>query len=190
MLFNMDTQVIWTNFHRELKGFIIKTIKNTHDADDVLQDVFLKILKHQDKIAQADNLRHYIYGMVRNTIHDYFRKKQPFAELPTDESMAHYDLDEQQLNEAIAVCCVQPFIQQLPEKYSTALRMAELEQIPQTEIAERLHISYSGAKSRVQRGKAQLKALIMDCCVQSSDRYGNVVAKDIAKCGCAYTERG
>jgi RNA polymerase sigma-70 factor, ECF subfamily len=170
-----DLTRIWTDFHNELKGYITKIVKNQSDADDILQEVFIKIIRNSDKVKQAKNIRQYIYGIVRNAIGDYFRNKtNNDAEVPaliTEE-------DEPVLNATIADCCVKPFIRKLPEKYRVALLLTEFQDVSQKELAEKLNISYSGAKSRVQRGKEKLKEMILDCCAYQSDVYGNLMEGD------------
>ena len=174
---------IWNQFHKELAAFIARNIKNPADQDDILQDVFVKIIRHQDKVNQAENLRQYLYGIVRNTINDYFRcqkHNRHNAEIP--ESLT--EEESQSLNITIADCCIKPFIHQLSEKYKEALLLSELQGIPQKDLAERLNISYSGAKSRVQRGKEKLKALILNCCAFENDRYGNLIEGEKKNCSC------
>ncbi|MFN0215292.1 MAG: sigma-70 family RNA polymerase sigma factor [Saprospiraceae bacterium] len=179
-----DISSIWTNFSHELKGFIIRKIKNTHDAEDILQDTFLKIMKNPEKISQAENMRHYLFGIVRNGINDYFRK------IKTKKNEPHWDIatlsseDTLLLNSTIAENCVHPFIRQLPEKYQEALLIAEFEDVSQKELAQRLNITYSGAKSRVQRGREKLKDLLLDCCAYKSDRYGNLISEPEKSCKC------
>lgn len=63
----------------------------------------------------------------------------------------------------------------LPDPYQQAVRLFELEGVPQQEIADRLGLSLSGAKSRVQRGRDRLRALLFDCCTFERDRRGNVI---------------
>lgn len=179
-----EIQSIWAEFHRALKGLIVKTVKDPNDADDILQDIFLKIMLHSDKIERADNLRHYLYGIARNATKDYFRKKNaPIAEQHLEETMP-VEEPAHSLNTAIAECCVRNFVAQLPDKYREALILTEFEALSQKELARRLGISYSGAKSRVQRGKEKLKELIVDCCAYESDRYGNLLDTGKKNCGC------
>ena len=71
--------------------------------------------------------------------------------------------------------CVRPMIERLPEPYREALLLSEMEGMTQSAVAERLGISTSGAKSRVQRGREQLKAMILQCCHVDLDRRGNVL---------------
>ena len=69
-----EVTTIWKDFHKDLKGFILNKTKNATDTDDILQEVFIKIIYHADKVNQAENLRQYLYGIVRNTVNDYFIK--------------------------------------------------------------------------------------------------------------------
>jgi RNA polymerase sigma-70 factor (ECF subfamily) len=66
-------------------------------------------------------------------------------------------------------------VEQLPEPYRTALKLADLEGLSQQDIADREGISLSGAKSRVQRARRQLGDMIRDCCRVERDARGNVI---------------
>jgi RNA polymerase sigma-70 factor (ECF subfamily) len=50
-----------------------------------------------------------------------------------------------------------------------------MEGLSQRELADKLGISYSGAKSRVQRGREKLKNMVLQCCEVATDKYGNVL---------------
>jgi RNA polymerase sigma-70 factor, ECF subfamily len=67
-------------------------------------------------------------------------------------------------------------IERLPEKHRDALVLTELEGLTQADAARRLGISVSGAKARVQRGRAQLRTLPLDCCDVALDRRGEITA--------------
>ncbi|MBK6265256.1 RNA polymerase sigma factor SigZ [Marivirga sp. S37H4] len=179
-----EVTTIWTDFHKELKAFILNKTRNSADRDDILQDVFIKIIRNIDKINQAENVRHYLYGIVRNAINDYFRnRKQTVNDSEIVEKLT--EEDTQSLNTTIAECCIKPLINKLPENYRDALLLTEFQDISQKDLAEKLNISYSGAKSRVQRGKEKLKELILDCCAYQSDKYGNLMDTEDENCGCA-----
>ena len=66
-------------------------------------------------------------------------------------------------------------INQLPEKYREAVYWADIKGITQNELAEKLSISVSGAKSRVQRGRQKIKEIVLKCCDINADKYGNIV---------------
>lgn len=62
------------------------------------------------------------------------------------------------------IACLLPMIETLPETYRNAVLWSEIDSLPQREVAERLGISLSGAKSRVQRRREKLRAIVLDCC--------------------------
>lgn len=80
-----------------------------------------------------------------------------------------------------ATVCIRSTIKRLPEKYREALELTEFQGLSQKELSEKLGISYSGAKSRVQRGRRKLKQLLEGCCHIEADRYGNIVDFRILK---------
>jgi RNA polymerase sigma-70 factor (ECF subfamily) len=68
------------------------------------------------------------------------------------------------------------FVAALPSPYREAITLTELEGRTQREAAEILGISLSGMKSRVQRGRAKLRAMLEACCEVAVDARGKVVA--------------
>ena len=176
-----EIKEIWTSFHTELKAFTLNKTKSSADTDDILQEVFIKIMRNFNKVSQASNLKQYLYGIVRNSINDYFRSQQ----FDNKDNYIPENISEDEihsLNATIANCCLKPFINKLPEIYREALIASELGNISQKELARKLNISYSGAKSRVQRGKEKLKELLLDCCSYQVDSYGNILEEKSNKC--------
>ena len=62
----------------------------------------------------------------------------------------------------------------MPEKYKQAIILTEYEGLTQ-KLAEKLGLSLSGAKSRVQRARLKLKELLLNCCHFELDRFGNIL---------------
>jgi RNA polymerase sigma-70 factor, ECF subfamily len=184
--YKMRTEIasIWDNFHKELKAFIQNKTRNTADTEDILQDAFIRIIRYWDKVHHSQNVRLYLYGIVRNTMLDHFKHKKTVLDNSNMQELFAEE-ESQNLNTTVAECCIRPFINKLPEHYREALLITEFQNIPQKELAEKLGISYSGAKSRVQRGKEKLKELIMECCPYQSDIYGNIISNEKEACACS-----
>lgn len=179
-----EVSLLWDNFHKELKAFIQNKTRNTADTDDILQEAFIRIIRNWDNVSQSVNLRHYLYGIVRNTMYDHFKGQKPFLDT-SDMQDVFTDEETQDLNATVADCCIKPFINKLPDHYREALLITEFQDVSQKELAEKLGISYSGAKSRVQRGKEKLKELLLECCSYQSDVYGNIISNEKNHCGCS-----
>jgi RNA polymerase sigma-70 factor (ECF subfamily) len=77
--------------------------------------------------------------------------------------------------EAEAAACLGALLDELPESDRQALSLTIREGLQQKELAARLGLSVSGAKSRVQRARSRLKALFLACCEVEFDRRGNLL---------------
>ncbi len=167
----MDTLTIWKNINERLSHFVLGKVKDADLTKDIVQDVFLKVFTKYDSIRNKDKIIPWIYQVARNEVVNHFRKNKTITLMNEIEVSSNSDDNlTSELSE-----CLHPMIDSLPEKYRQALIMADIEKIPQKEIAEKLNISYSGAKSRVQRGREMLKSLLEECCTITTDVYGDVL---------------
>lgn len=176
-----QTEMIWNEFGERLRAFILKRVRDEAVAADLLQDVFLKIHARVAMLRESEKLRAWLYQITRNAIHDYYRRRQPLQELPEElpEALVAPAAPEPEAWIELAQC-VQPLLQQVPEPYREALNLSDLQGLTQQEVAQRQGLSLSGAKSRVQRGRAKLKAALLACCALEFDRRGKVT--DYGRC--------
>jgi RNA polymerase sigma-70 factor (ECF subfamily) len=188
-----DVKAIWQEFHQRLRGFVLQRVNNPADADDILQEVFVRIHQHLTTVRASDRLQSWIFAITRNAIIDYYRKveRQPgFTSEAALETLA-VDEDPEIFNQQMA-SCLRPLLEHLPEPYREAVHLAELEGMTQAAIAQELGISLSGMKSRVQRGRQKLKDLLQTCCQIEMDATGNVIEyemKDLPMCrSCGLTK--
>ena len=173
------SEKIWQEYHSKLRTFIQNKISDAAATDDILQDVFMKMHTGLDSLRDETKLRSWLYQIARNSIIDYFRSQKPTVEIPEWLPQPESDPIEKitlELSE-----CLQPMIQQLPENYKEAIILSELKGLTQKEVAKVQGTSLSGAKSRVQRGRALLKIMLDDCCQFEFDRSGHL---------CAYERKG
>ena len=105
------------------------------------------------------------------------------GELPPSLSSPEKDVTDEARRELAG--CLVPMIDRLPEKYAEAIRLSEIDGLTQKEVSERQGLSLSGAKSRIQRGRAMLKEMLTDCCRFHFDHQGKVVDYEGkgSKCG-------
>ncbi|HEU0006805.1 MAG TPA: RNA polymerase sigma factor SigZ [Terriglobia bacterium] len=177
-----STERIWNEHADQLRGFIYRRIPDPSVVDDLVQDVFLKVQSKVATLKDETRLQSWLYQITRNTIIDHFRGQKPEQELP--ETL---DLPEAEPSRALEELaeCVRPMMDVLPEEYRLPLLLSDLEGLPQKEVAERLGLSVSAAKSRVQRGRERLKSAFTKCCHLTLDHRGSVMdyqARD-GECG-------
>ncbi|GEA51808.1 RNA polymerase sigma factor SigZ [Vibrio inusitatus NBRC 102082] len=152
----------WQNHKAQLRYYVEKRIDDVDAVDDILQDVYIKASGNLHQLKSKGSLKGWLYRIAYNTIMDFYRARQPYEELPEDLVSEEDDTGKQARDELAE--CLRPLIDELPEKYGTPLRLAELEGVSQKEIAEQLGLSLSGAKSRVQRSRIKFREQMMACC--------------------------
>ena len=168
-----EVSKIWEEFSQSLLGFIRRRVNDPDDAEDILQEVFLKIHTKIDTLEDGDRLVSWLYQITRNTIIDYYRSRRPADELP--ESLVVDPEPVESDPTAQLAAGLREFMTCLPDKYRRALVLTELDGLRQAELAGRMGISVSGAKSRVQRGREMLRQALLECCHFEFDRRGGVL---------------
>jgi RNA polymerase sigma-70 factor (ECF subfamily) len=164
---------VWEEFSARLRAFILKRVADPADADDILQEVFVKIHTHIDTLRDEDRLAPWLYQIARNTIVDHYRARRQSVVIP--ETLAVEDEPPESDVASQLAKGLRPMIALLPDKYRQALLLTEFGDLTQREMAERLGLSLSGAKSRVQRGRLLLRQDLLDCCHFEFDRRGHVI---------------
>lgn len=177
-----QTEAIWIEFSDQLKQFVRRRIADKSLEDDILQDVFLKIHSHIDTLKDSTKIRSWLYQIARNTIIDYYRNTTIKTAIP-DPFPASDEIPQNEVFQEIA-SGLKTMVEELPEKYAQALLLTEFQGLTQKELAQRLGISVSGAKSRVQRARKMLKDNLMKCCHFEFDRYGTIIDSHPITCCC------
>ncbi len=186
----------WRELHGNLRTFIARRVQNQADVDDLVQRVLLQIVTGLESLRDHGRLHAWVYRTARNIIVDYYRamgsRREHAAgdagdvEAITPATLATLDEhDGAALRELAA--CLAPMLNQLPSAYQEALRIVELEGTTHQEAARRVGVSLSGMKSRVQRGRQQLRAVVEACCRIDLDQRGGISAytpRQPDACGC------
>lgn len=180
-----DTEQVWAQLHANIRGFVSRRVRNAADVDDVVQRVFLQVHRALPTLRDSDRIHAWIYRMARNAIADYYRAPVHAREHPAGDLQDLVDqgapapvgdAGDDRLALRELATCLRPLFEQLSASDQEALTSVELEGQSQVEAARRLGLSGSGMKSRVQRARTRLKAVLEDCCSVHLDRRGRIVA--------------
>lgn len=176
-----DAEAIWRDMHGPLLGFIARRVSDRDTAEDILQDVMLRIHRHAGEITHVAAVGGWVHQITRNAIIDHYRRavvrrEQPIGlDIELDQpSPVVIEPDATQLHTELAAC-LEPLLAQLPEIYRDALRLTELDGLTQADAANRIGLSTSGMKTRVHRGRTHLQALFTRCCEIEFDRRGGII---------------
>lgn len=174
----------WRELEMKLRPFVLRRVRSEVDADDVLQDVFLRMQRGLADLRSDERFGPWVYQVARSAIADHHRVAAKHRVVDGDEPEEQpVDGDNDSADAALA-SCVAPFVRGLPSPYREALTLVELEGLTQKQAAEMLGISLSGMKSRVQRGRIRLRKTFEDCCTIALDARGGVAAYEPRQDGC------
>ena len=165
----------WRDHRDLLFRFIHKRVADRSTAEDLTQDVLLKAYSRRDTLKASQKLESWLFQIARNAIIDHYRARRPLEQLPAD--LAEEGLAEAGARRQLARC-VGPFVDQLPPTYGQALTLADLQGLPQEQVAKTLGLSLSGAKSRIQRARTMLRQAYLSCCKIEFDPRGNIADFD------------
>ena len=172
----------WLEYRKKLLAFIRAKVETSEDAEDILNDVFSKLVKVASENKYPDNLVPWLYHVTKNRIVDYYRSKGRFEQLPEDLAEDHEKADA---IKSISKCML-PMIQALPENYQQPLMLSEIEGQKYIEVANELHLTLSAVKSRILRGRKLLYGSILACCEIRRDNTGKVIDYEVkpgSSCG-------
>lgn len=180
------TEELWQLMHDGLRAFIAKRIDDQGHVDDILQEVFVRVHRQVDSVNDPRRVVSWVYQITRNAIIDHYRKPGRQREIPTglsseremrDETSQkpeRADRDEGEESRLELAGCLRPMIERLSPDYRDAITLVEINGLTQEAAAKQMGLSLSGMKSRVQRGRKQLKQMLEDCCLIELDRRGGI----------------
>jgi len=170
------SETAFQEFRGHLSRFIAKRLSNRNDVEDILQDVFLRVVRNEQSLQNTKVPLAWLYTVTRSALIDHYRKQSRIL-LQDMEGMAAEDVHTtSQQAETDFDRCLSPLIDSLPAKYREAVKFVDIDGRRQTELAEKTGLSVSAAKSRAQRGRKMLKDAILNCCHVELDNFNNVVA--------------
>lgn len=179
----MEVESVYQTFHHSLLSFIRSKITIKEDAEDILQNVFIRISLNIDRLSESEKLKSWIYAITRNAIIDYYRHRSKSKAITLDETFEQSLLNEDARAATGLDGCMHNMINLLPEPYRQTLIDSEIHGISQKELAEKYDIPYPSLRSRVQRGRERLKQLYSNCCHIQQDARGNIVEFKIRNAG-------
>ena len=178
------------DFQGRLLAFIARRVPDRDGAEDILQEVLLRIHRHAGELENSAAVSAWIHQIARNAITDHYRRAAVRREQPSgvelESRLAAAAESPSGENRSELAACLRPLVQRLDSPYREAITLTELDGLTQVAAAAQLGISTSGMKSRVQRARAQLRDMLVSCCEIELDRRGGITSYQPRNgpCGC------
>lgn len=143
-----NIEAIWTKFSPKLKHFILSRVSDESIADDILQEVFIKIHSHIGTLKDYTKVERWIYQITRNTIIDHYRTKKIEENIPQDIPVS--EKIPEKIGAKTGFTSIKAIIETLPQPYAQALLLTEFEAIENDINAWSRMTGYSSGITPVQ----------------------------------------
>jgi RNA polymerase sigma-70 factor, ECF subfamily len=195
-----DLASIYERYHRRVVAYAAKLL-GSDDAEDVAQQVFLKVGRSLGTLSDRAKLSSWIYAITINTVRDHARRRataagrtapipgaagaddtttgDPLSRLPDDAARN----PEQSAIRSEMIACYLDYVRRLPRSSSVVYALSQLEDLSNQEIAERLSLSLATVKIRLHRARGILYGELRRSCRCYRNERGELMGERIARHG-------
>jgi len=183
----MEFQEIYKEFYPKIVRYLGRLTDNKEEAEDLAQDVFIKVNSSLGKFEGRSSLSTWIYKIATNTANDRFRsasfqkgtkhtlsgefleenKEDKNVWTGDKENTSDKILEKKEMND-----CIKRYAEDVNENYRTVFTLSEYEGLKNQEIADILGLSLDTVKIRIYRARTQLKKKMEKGCEISPDENG------------------
>ena len=154
-------ELMWDRYGSDLFAYLLAVLCSRHDAEDVLQTVFVRIVQKRHRLAKARNLDGYVFQIARNEASSFIgRRKRERKVESLDESWLIVSEGHQELNDLAEE--LQAALSRLPEQQREVIVMKIYRQKTFLEISRLLGLSHNTVASRYRYGMEKLRILLGD----------------------------
>tara|TARA_B100000749_G_C18404643_1_gene456345 strand:- start:760 stop:1296 length:537 start_codon:yes stop_codon:yes gene_type:complete len=140
----------------------MRFLKNSDDAEDVLQDSFIKAFQRIGQFKGDVTFGAWLKRIVVNGSIDFLKSKHQRTVELNESYLQVAEEDDWSVEEGISIDQVKKAIEELPQKYRYVVQLFLVEGYDHSEISEILGITETASRTRLLRGKTQLKEKLKD----------------------------
>ena len=183
---------LFKEYESKIYNFIYRMTQNEADAEELTQEVFIRVWNGLDGLRSGSSVTPWIYRIASNACFDSFRKnkrtlKEEILE-PDDEFLydAKIPLIEDEIYKSKMAECIRSYIAKLPEDYRAVILLHDIEGFKNSDIADMLGISLDAVKIRLHRARGRLREVLSRECRVLYDRSGEIYCEPKKKGGERY----
>ena len=167
-----------SNYREKVFRYFLQKTENEDLSHDLSQEVFMRVVKHSDQLNSVNDLNAWIFRIARNLLIDHYRRNNSSKEVASmEEEMdtSAPNIDQKEWIESMLEC-QKSFLERLDTETRFLIQKADIEGISQKELAEDLGMVYATLRSKIQRGRTQLKKMFLKACEMEYDAAGHIAS--------------
>lgn len=176
---------LWRELSRPLRAYLRQRTATTADADDVLQEVFVRVHRQLATLRDTSKLQGWVYRIARNALIDQVRARRSRPDTAQAVELSDETAEPSGRNMVDLTASLRRFVAELPKPYRDALVRHEFQGQSIREVAVALGLTETATKSRVRRARLLVKEMLERCCRFEFDRRGRVIEAVPRNCACA-----
>jgi RNA polymerase sigma-70 factor (ECF subfamily) len=154
-------EMLMRQYERLVLVTALRLMGNMPDAQDVSQEVFLKLYRNLRKVDGAQSIAGWLYRVTVNAVRDLQRRKRPEAPMEFAENLPAGGIDPQQAaTEAERRRALEMSLRMLPEKERAALVLRDLEGLSTEEVAHVLGSSEATVRSQISKARVKVRGYV------------------------------
>ena len=184
---DLGTRIEWNETIDRIRNYVANRVGDRQIADDITQDVIVRSIS-AGALDHVDNPIAWLIRSASNAVIDHYRTQRRTD--PIDGDLVDQTAEDDNEATRLLAQCLRPMVDRLDPVYRDALLAVDIEGQTQRQAARLANVSLSGMKSRVQRGRRQLKHQLTSCCdieFDARDQPTNATPRPTTSCGCART---
>ncbi|WP_295940736.1 RNA polymerase sigma-70 factor [uncultured Alistipes sp.] len=160
-------EILFHKYYPTFFAFIKGMTRETAVAEDIAQNIFMKVWVNREKLDQTKSIRNYLYVLAKHEIYNYFRtKNRTFTSLKEAITLTESkgagappvrNEIEEKLDLAETAEMVETIVEKMPPQRQQIFRMSRFEHIPSREIAEQLNLSVRTVEKHLELALKELR---------------------------------
>ena len=157
-------EAVFKLYYQQLCVLAYTILKEREEAEEIVQEAFVKIWERRHRIELKSSIRNYMYSTVRNSCFNYLKHQSVERDYETAIKRGNdsYNLVEEEVVGKELNVIINKTIEQLPEKRREIFELSRYEGLKYSEIAERLNISIKTVEAQMGQALKYLKTHLRD----------------------------